>query len=205
MRIGRWLRFQSQRECCKLAAEDGKRPPDAIIRRQSRLRTGLIRAPARECRSLATSEFAFADHVERFDTLNRPAGRVKRPEALHANPSFDPSMILFNDVVQLENRSTTAAPAEFSSALELLNRSRIRWIPIYVDGSWTRMVWRRNAFWKKRLAAAASRLEESRKSTVSPVESPLYINRSTCQQRKVQEQRPGWLLWYTRTSSLPFL
>jgi hypothetical protein len=50
-------------------------------------------------------------------------------------------MILFNDVVEIANRSTTAAPAEFSSALELLDHSRIRRIPIYVDDSWTRMVW----------------------------------------------------------------
>ena len=49
-------------------------------------------------------------------------------------------MILLNYVVEIANRSTTAAPAEFSSTLELRDRFRIRRIPFCglstVLGSW---------------------------------------------------------------------
>jgi hypothetical protein len=50
-------------------------------------------------------------------------------------------MILLNDVVEIPDRLTTAAPTEFSTILEFVDCSRIRGIAIYVDDSWTRMVW----------------------------------------------------------------
>ena len=74
--------------------------------------------------------------------LNRPPSRVKRPEALHgSNPSFDRSMVLLNDVVEISDRSTMTTPTEFSTTLEFVDCSGIRGIAIYLDDSWTRMVW----------------------------------------------------------------
>ena len=66
---------------------------------------------------------------------------MKGAKALHgSNPSFDRSMILLTDVVEIWDRSTTAAPTEFLTLLGFVDDSGICGIAIYVDDSWERMV-----------------------------------------------------------------
>lgn len=50
-------------------------------------------------------------------------------------------MILFQHIVEIANGPTAAAPAELSSPLEFIDDLRIGRIPVYVDDSWTRVVW----------------------------------------------------------------
>lgn len=67
---------------------------------------------------------------------------MKRPETLtRFNAAFDCPMILLHHVVEIANGSTTAAPAEFSRALEFVDYLRIGRIAVYVNNSWPRMVW----------------------------------------------------------------
>ena len=98
--------------------------------------------PAQGCRPSATTESVlFANHVHRFDTLNHPPGRVKRSEALHgSDPAFDRTVILLHHIIEIANRSTTAAPTEFLSPLQFIDGPRIGRIPVHVDHARPRMV-----------------------------------------------------------------
>ena len=110
--------------------------------------------------------------MHRFVALNRSLGSVEGPKPLAGvNPPFDCPVVLFDNVVQVGTgaTATTAAsfPAVFSSATTLGDEGLpSTWITL--GRGWPG---ERKAFWKKRLAAAASRWAESRKSIVAPVES----------------------------------
>ena len=114
-----------------------------MVRQRLRLGIDLIRMqPVRGCALCQPANPALANHVHRFDTLNRWPGRVKCTKALHRfDPAFSRPMILLYHVVEIANGSTAAVPTELSSALQLLDGTRIGRIPIYIDDPWTRMVW----------------------------------------------------------------
>jgi arsenite methyltransferase len=83
---------------------------------------------------------SLADHVHRLDTLNRSRRRIKGPEALtSSHSSFDCSVILLHDVVEVADWTAATATAEFSGALQFCNDLRIGRIPIHVDHPWTRV------------------------------------------------------------------
>jgi hypothetical protein len=86
-------------------------------------------------------DLSLANHVHRLDTLDGSPRRVKRPETLtRSHPAFDRPMILLDDIVEIANGSTAAAPAQFSRLLEFIDYLRIGRISIYVDDSWTRAI-----------------------------------------------------------------
>jgi hypothetical protein len=61
---------------------------------------------------------AFPDHVHYFVSLDRPPGAVKGSEPLAGvDPSFDRSMILFHDVVQVRTGTTATPTSEFALLL----------------------------------------------------------------------------------------
>jgi hypothetical protein len=91
-------------------------------------------------------DLSLANHVNRLDTLNRSPRRVIRPETLtRSHPAFDRPMILFYDIVEKANRSTAAAPAQFSRPFEFIDHLRIGRIAVYVDDPWPRVLGDRKA------------------------------------------------------------
>ena len=62
--------------------------------------------------SLHPPNLTLANHVYRLIPLNRSPGGVKFPEALlGVDPTFDGAMILFNDVIQVLDRSVATSVA----------------------------------------------------------------------------------------------
>ena len=87
------------------------------------------------------ANLSFANHVHRFGTLNRSPRAVERAEALHgSNASFDRSMALLHNIIQIANGSTAAALTEFPGLLHILDGLRVSGILIYIDNSRPRMV-----------------------------------------------------------------
>jgi hypothetical protein len=77
---------------------------------------------------------SLADHIHRFDSLKRTTRAVKRSKALaRADPSLDSSVILLDDVVQVPDGSTAAAPAKFAGPLQFRNHLWIRRVSVDVD------------------------------------------------------------------------
>ena len=61
---------------------------------------------------------AFPDHVHYLVSLDRPPGAVKGSEPLAGvDSSFDRSMILFHDVVQVRTGTTATPTSEFALLL----------------------------------------------------------------------------------------
>src|ERR1700730_7425934 len=86
---------------------------------------------------LQPPHLSLADHVHRLDTLNRSRGRIEGAKSLTgSHQSFDRSVILLHDVVEVADRTTPAASSEFSGELEFSNDLRIGRIPIHVDHPW---------------------------------------------------------------------
>ena len=68
--------------------------------------------------SCYSSNLPLPDHVDRFVPLNRSPGRLKFSEALFGiHSTFDGSMILFENVVQVLHRSVSTAVAQRSFLL----------------------------------------------------------------------------------------
>ena len=66
------------------------------------------------------------DHVHRFVSLDRSPGRLELAKALLGlHSSFDSSMILLQDVVQVLDRSMSAAAAQSSFLFHCCNRRAI--------------------------------------------------------------------------------
>src|SRR5215831_2298016 len=62
--------------------------------------------------------WALPDHVHYLAFLDRPPGAVKGSEPLAGvDPSFDRSMILFHDVVQVKTGTTATPTSEFALLL----------------------------------------------------------------------------------------
>jgi hypothetical protein len=86
---------------------------------------------------LQPPHLSLADHVHRLDTLNRSRGRIEGAKSLTgSHPSFDRSVILLHDIVEVADRTGPAASSEFSGTLEFSNDVRIGRIPIDVDHHW---------------------------------------------------------------------
>jgi len=82
------------------------------------------------------------NHVHRLIPFNRSPGRLELAKALlglHA--SFDRSMILLEDVVQILHRSMTAAAAQGSFLFHICNRRVVEASLIGVDDAGLRMRW----------------------------------------------------------------
>src|SRR5271165_6096886 len=104
------------------------------------------------------SNLSLPDHVDCFVALNRSPSRLEFSEALlgiHA--TFDGSMILFENVVQVLHRSMSTAIAQRPFLLTVGDRTAVYRRQISVDprgGGWDRSP---SALRNSRLAASASR------------------------------------------------
>src|SRR5687767_7998341 len=78
-------------------------------------------------------------------------------------------MVLLHDAVQVPDRSTAAPTAEFAALLQLCDYLGIRRVSVYIDHSWTRVIWRPQGF-----------LEEPLCSSGIPSGRQQKINRGTC-------------------------
>jgi hypothetical protein len=112
------------------------------------------------------------DHVDRFIALNRSPCRLQLSEpllGLHA--AFNRSVVLFQDVAQVLDRSvpTTAAKCPFLLYVRDGRAVDRRLIGVDDAGLWMRGI--AQCLAKEPLAASASRNAESRKSIVAPHES----------------------------------
>jgi hypothetical protein len=88
------------------------------------------------------ARLALPDHVHRFVALNRSPGRLVLAKALlglHA--SFDRSMILLQDIVQILDRPMSAAAAQGSLLFHRGNRRAIEAGLISVDDAGLSMRW----------------------------------------------------------------
>ena len=82
------------------------------------------------------------DHVHRLVSLDRPAGSLELAKALLGlHSSFDRSMILLHDVVQVLDRSMSAAAAQGSFLFHVCNRRAVEAGLIGVDDAGLRMRW----------------------------------------------------------------
>src|SRR5262252_8994301 len=69
---------------------------------------------------------AFPDHVHYLISLDRPPRAVKGSEPLAGiDPSFDRSMILFHNVVQVRTGTTATPTSEFALLLQFRHDLRI--------------------------------------------------------------------------------
>jgi hypothetical protein len=76
----------------------------------------------------------FPDHVHYLVSLDRPPGAVKGSEPLAGvDPSFDRSMILFHDVVQVRTGTTATPTSEFALLLQFRHDLGIRGVAVDVD------------------------------------------------------------------------
>jgi hypothetical protein len=104
--------------------------------------------------------------------LDRSARRVEFAKALLGfHPSFDRSMILLQDVVQVLDRPMSAAAAQGSFLFHSWNRRAVEACLIGVDDAGCGWDGSLRALRNSRLAAAPSRSADKRKSMVAPVES----------------------------------
>ena len=115
------------------------------------------------------SSLPFPDHVHCFVALDRSSRRLKFPEALlRIHVSFDGSMILFQYVVQVLHRSVLDSGASTSLPSYCRNRGPVNWRQVSVDHSRLTMGRSLSALRNSRLAAAASRNADNKKSMVAP-------------------------------------
>lgn len=137
--------------CWSLSRMEGAENP--------RSKTQLLRVLAQDA-----VDDALANHVYRFNILNRSPRRVERPETLtRPHSAFDCPMILFHHIVEIANGSTTAAPAAFSRPFEFINYLRIGRITIYVDDPWPRLVWRSQSSLKETFGSICIALRREQK------------------------------------------
>jgi len=83
---------------------------------------------------------AFPNHLHHLVSLDRPPGPSKGSESLAGvDPSFDCSMVLFHDVVQVRASTTATRTAQFSLPLQFRYHFGIRRIAVPVDHSGARV------------------------------------------------------------------
>jgi hypothetical protein len=89
-----------------------------------------------------SSRLPLADHVHGLVSCNRPPGCLELAKALPGlHSSFDRSMILPQDIVQILDRSMSAAPAQGSFRFHCCNRRVVEARLIGVDDAGLRMRW----------------------------------------------------------------
>ena len=112
------------------------------------------------------------DHVHGLVALDRSPRRLKLTKSLlgfHA--SFDRSMILLHDVVQVLDRPVAATASQESFLFHPCNRRAVKAGLVRVDDTGCGCDGLVSALRNRRLAVAASRKPESTKLIVAPVES----------------------------------
>jgi hypothetical protein len=118
------------------------------------------------------SRLPLADHVHRLVTFNRSPSCSELAKALLGlHSSFDRSMILLQDVVQILDRSMSAAAAQGSFLFHSGNRRAVEAGLIGVDDAGLRMRWIVESLAEQAFGRGGSRNADSRKSMVAPVES----------------------------------
>jgi len=128
---------------------------------------------AKKVVSCHPSNLPLPDHVNRFVALNRSPSRLKFSEALlGVHSTFDGSMILFENVVQVLHGSMSTAVAQRPILLTVGNRGAVYRRQVGVDHSRLGMGPIDERLAKTAaLAASASRNADSKKSMVAPLES----------------------------------
>ena len=89
------------------------------------------------------SNLSLSQHVDRFITLNRSSRRLELAESLlGVHPSFDRSMVLFDDVVQILHGPVPAATSESPFLLNSRDRRGVDGGQIRVDDArlWMRPI-----------------------------------------------------------------
>jgi hypothetical protein len=115
---------------------------------------------------------AHAVHGHGLVTRNRSQRCAELAKALLGlHSSFDRAMILLQDVVQVLHRSMSAAAAQGSFRFYRCNRRVVEASSSSVNDPGCGCVGSLSALRNRRLAAAAARSTDSRKSMVAPVES----------------------------------
>ena len=113
-----------------------------------------------------------ADHVDYLIAGQRAPGSPKRTETLAGvNPPLDGPVVLLQDIIEVRHRPVLTAGVQRSFTLELSDRVRVSRMPIGVDDRGAGWFALPKALARKRFAAAASCLAESKKSIVVPEES----------------------------------
>jgi hypothetical protein len=112
--------------------------PEETFYESDLLNNGSLRQPP---------HLTFANHVHRFDSLDRPPRTIEGSEPLAgSNSPFDGSMVLLHDVVQIRHRPAPAPAAKLATHFEFGNDSRIRRVSVDIDDSWTRMAGNHQGF-----------------------------------------------------------
>src|ERR1039458_8999923 len=118
------------------------------------------------------SSLPLPDHVDCFVALNPSPSRLEFSEALlSVHSTFDGSMILFENVVQVLHGSVSTAVAQRPFLFTVGDRTAVNRCQVGVDHSRLGMDRSPSALRNSRLAASASRNAASRKSMVAPLES----------------------------------
>ena len=84
-----------------------------------------------------SSYLPLSNRGHRFVSLDRSPSSPKGPKALaRPHSPLDRSMVLFQDVAQVLNRSQLASPPQRAFGFQLFNDWRVRRILIYIDHPW---------------------------------------------------------------------
>jgi hypothetical protein len=128
--------------------------------------------------------------VHCFVALNRALCAIKGTESqTSVDPTLNRAVILLDDVIEIRNNAAAASSAKHALLFKLFDNGRVGRISIYIDYAWARCPGAASAFWKKRRALVRSRVSDSKKSIVAPVESTALYNRSSAQ-RRVHRSHP---------------
>src|SRR5664280_3067575 len=118
------------------------------------------------------SNLPLPDHLDCFVALNRSPSRLEFSEALlGVNSTFDGSMILFQNVVQILHRSVSTAGAQRPFLFTVGDRTAVNRCQVGVDHSRLGMGSIAERLAKQPLGSIASRNADSKKSMVAPLES----------------------------------
>src|SRR5215471_5399926 len=114
----------------------------------------------------------FADHMNRFITGDRAPCSPEGAKMLTcAKPTFDGPVVLFQDIIEVLYRTVLTILLKGAFGFEPCDRQRITSVLVGIAYAGREMVLSAQGFARKRLAAAASRLADRRKSIVAPLES----------------------------------
>ena len=96
------------------------------------------------CRGVAlcqSSNLSFADHVHRLIALDGSLCSRERAEAeARLDSSFDRTVILLDDIVEVGDHAAPTSLAECMTPLQLVDHFWVRRIPVYIDHSRARVI-----------------------------------------------------------------
>ena len=107
-----------------------------------------------------------------FISLNRALRAVEGTESqTSVDPSFYRTVILLDDVIEIRNNATAASSTKHVLLFKLLDNGRVRRISIHINDARARMPGSGKCLLEEAPSTIRSRVSESKKSMVAPVES----------------------------------